>query len=164
MRLLTVRTCNFGVNTRLVHRTGIKGSFFWAFVHNLSFFTSLLSQPRVMNQVCTALIFSPWRVANNEQKRCISPPILNSYLANLAPRHFIRNPLAKTIELRLHLPPSPFYAVPSNAVQPSRHCFRCLKNNIYDFRFLYLIDRRRYYILILSVLFDLDDLIVFNKR
>lgn len=88
MRLLTVRTCNFGVNTRLVHKErGIKDSFFWAFVHNLSFFTSLLSQARVMNQVCTALIFSPRRVANNERKRCISPPILKflSHKSRLAP-------------------------------------------------------------------------------
>lgn len=86
MRLLTVRTCNFGVNTRLVHRTGIKGSFFWAFVHNLSFFTSLLNQARVMNQVCTALIFSPRRVANNEQKLMYLLLLFEIPISQISPR------------------------------------------------------------------------------
>lgn len=92
---------------------GIKDSFFWAFVHNLSFFTSLLSQARVMNQVCTALIFSPRRVANNERKRCISPPILKflSHKSRLAPL-YTQPPCKKQSNYVFIFRLPPFYAVP----------------------------------------------------
>ena len=111
-RSLTIRTCNFGVNTRLEHRTGIIDSFIEASLHEESLIFHFSAQ--VFASWASSLYyvnFLPCGELPTISRNDVSCPLLYSkFLSHKScqPRHFIRALLAKTIELRPHLLSLPF--------------------------------------------------------